>query len=193
MENEEIIDAAKKAFRTIPDHERVSDGAVNYMTRDLYVFLCAAWDVPVWVSGDIGNEEFLSYFVTGNGGSFVRGVESARIVSRDGNSSKVELIYSQVWNPGDTEATMSKILVTMVKERGKWLLDNFGNDTKGQCRWYISTEVSDYLSGKTLRHMKENQRGEWYTDRYISTIAEKFDAYISKYRNFLDEKLGIRV
>lgn len=66
-----VLESAKQAFYYIPDHAKVSENAENHMTKDLYDALVAAWDVPCWCDGEIGNEEFLGYFVIGNEGPTV--------------------------------------------------------------------------------------------------------------------------
>ncbi len=186
----EIITAARKAFSTIPDHDKVGIEAMNHMTPELYEFLCAAWDVPRWVNGEIGGEDFLYYFLTGNGGSFVKGIKSARVVSRENDVNKVEITYIEDWGDSTTEST---ILLTLVKKDNKWLLDDFSNDIKNACRSYIRKEVMDYISGKTLTYMKDNQTAVFYTDDHISDVVKGFNTYISKYEKLLVSKMRLDI
>ncbi|MGM9778982.1 MAG: hypothetical protein ACI3ZD_11710 [Prevotella sp.] len=185
----EIIEAAKKAFITIPDHDKVGIEAMNYMTPDLYEVLCAAWDVPQWVEG-IGGEDFLYYFLTGNGGSFVKGIKSAKVVSSAKDVNKVEVNYIEDWGDSTTEST---ILLTLVKNGDKWLLDDFSDDIKNACGSYIRQEVMDYLSGKTLTYMKDNQTEGIYTDDHISDVVKAFNTYISKYEKLLVSKMHLDI
>lgn len=186
----EIIEAAKNAFSSIPDHDKVGAEAMNHMTPELYEVLCAAWDVPQWVDGEIGNEEFLYYFLTGNGGSFVKGIKSAKVVSGEKDINKVEVDYIEDWGDSTTEST---ILLTLVKKGEKWLLDDFGDDIKNTCRSYIMEEVMDYISGKTLTYMKDNQTEDFYTDDHISDVVKAFNTYISKYEKLLVNKMRLDI
>ena len=186
----DIIEAAKNAFSTIPNHDKVGIDALNHMTPELYELLCAAWDVPQWVDGEIGGEEFLYYFLTGNGGSFVKGIKSAKVVSSEKDVNKVEVNYIEDWGDSTTEST---ILLTLVKKGDKWLLDDFSDDIKNACRSYIREEVLDYMSGKTLTYMKDNQTEDFYTDDHISDVVKAFNTYISKYEKLLVSKMRLDI
>lgn len=180
-----VIERALKAFYCIPDHTRVSEAARPYMTADLYESLAAAWDVPDWLDGEIGNDEFLFYFITGNDVSDRQQIESVTLVSARQGRYVVDVKYREFW--GSTAASsLSSISLVLVSEKGNLLLDDIGGETKQQCKKYVQEEVSDYLSGRTNRYMKENQRDGWYTDSYIAEVNKSFKEYLSKYSVYID-------
>ena len=84
-------------------------------------------------------------------------------------------------------ALMSSLIISLVlvNENGKILLDDFGKETKRQCKQYVREEVSNFLSGKTNQYMKDNQRDGWYTDRHIADVNESFKEYLSRYGEFI--------
>ena len=166
-----LFECVKQAFYKIPDHAKVSEDAKPYMTKELYEALSAAWDVPCWCDGEIGEEEFLYYFVTGNGGSTVGEVVYLEVVSVQDRKQNIELKYTELWDgkPGDELKTISLV---MVEDNGKWLLDDFGNGTKEQCLSYIRKQVGDFISGRILQYMKDNQQADWYTDDHIAKVQK---------------------
>lgn len=179
-----LFECVKQAFYKIPDHAKVSEDAKPFMTKELYEALSAAWDVPCWCDGEIGEEEFLYYFVTGNGGSTVGEVVYIEVISVQDRKQIIELKYTELWDgtPGDELKTISLV---MVEDNGKWLLDDFGNGIKEQCRQYIKKEVDDFLSGKTTQYMRENQQGEWYSNEHIAKVEQEFKLYIKTYKDYI--------
>lgn len=178
-----ILESARNSFMMIPDHAKVSEEASEYMTVELYEALAAAWDVPVWDEGDIGNEEFLFYFVTGNGGTTVDSVKSVAVISEEKGRCTIELKYTEGWSDGTLSEEISTISLVMVKEGGRWLLDDFGRGVKEECINYILSELSEFQSGKIRRNMKESQ---YYTDEDIAEVDGRFNAYMDRYRPYLN-------
>ena len=179
-----LFECVKQAFYKIPDHAKVNEDAKPFMTKELYEALSAAWDVPCWCDGEIGEEEFLYYFVTGNGGSTVGEVVYVEVVSVQDRKQLIELKYTELWDgkPGDELKTIS--LVT-VEDNGKWLLDDFGNGTKEQCLSYIRKQVGDFISGRIIQYMRDNQQADWYTDEHIANVQKAFKKYIDEYDVYL--------
>lgn len=186
ISDSELYESAEKSFMLIPDHSKVSEKATEYMTEDLYNALAAAWDIPVWVEGEIGREEFLWYFVTGNGGSTVGSVKSIEVTSEEKDICNIELKYAEDWGNGNLSEELSTISLVMVKEGNKWLLDDFRGGIKDECKNYILSEIRDFQSGKTRQYMKDNQQDEWYTDEYIGKVDSMFNDYIAKYQQYID-------
>ena len=179
-----VIEKALMAFHCIPDHKRVDEAAKPYMTADLYESLAAAWDVPDWTDGEIGNEEFLFYFITGNDPSDRQQIESATLVCKQQGRYIVDVKYREFW--GSTASrNLSSISLVLVNENGKILLDDFGKETKQQCKRYVREEVSNFLSGKTNKYMKDNQGDGWYTDSHIAKVNESFKEYLSTYSGYI--------
>lgn len=193
--SEPVLDRAAQAFLLIPDHACVSAEAAQFMTPDLYDALLSAWNVPRWCDGEIGGEEFLFYFVTGNGGGRVGQVKSVSCISASDSYQSIELTYSMVPREDEpaTDTWSDKYIgLTMVKTGGLWMLDDFGiwSDAgepkdaqffigrKAACLDYIKTEVDNYLSGKTCRYMKSMQTDDWYTDDHINKVIQAFSDFL---------------
>lgn len=51
----------------------------------------------------------------------------------------------------------------------------------------------DYISGKTLTYMKDNQTEDFYTDDHISDVVKAFNTYISKYEKLLVNKMRLDI
>ena len=170
---------AMKSFMMIPDHSKVNEDALGYMTKDLFDALAAAWDVPQWVRGEIGNEDFLYYFVTGNDISHVD-IRSVTITSKNKCRCDVDLKYAQVF--GDDSEYLQSISLNMVYYEGMWLLDDFRDGVKARCMNYILEEIENFQSGKTHQYMEENG----YDDAYIAEVNEMFNDYISKYQEYIE-------
>lgn len=179
-----LFECVKQAFYKIPDHAKVSEDAKPFMTKELYEALSAAWDVPCWCDGEIGEEEFLYYFVTGNGGSTIGEVVYIEVVSVQDRKQIIELKYTELWDdkPDDELKTISLV---MVEDNGKWLLDDFGNGTKEQCLSYIRKQVGDFISGRIIQYMRDNQQADWYTDEHIANVQKAFKKYIDEYDVYL--------
>lgn len=179
-----VLEKAKTAFYFIPDHKKVDEAAEPYMTADLYESLAAAYDVPSWPHGEIGNDEFLYYFITGNDPSDRQQIESATLVDAQQGRYIVEVKYREFWGSYAAQ-TLSSISLVLVNENGNILLDDFDR-TKQWCKQYILEEVSNFLSGKTNQYMRDNQNGEWYNDGYIANINYAFKEYLSKYSGYIN-------
>lgn len=183
-----LFECAKQAFYKIPDHTKVSEEAKPYMTKELYEALSAAWDVPRWCDGEIGDEEFLWYFVTGNGGSTVGIAVYVGMISVQDERYNLELKYTEMWDdiPEDMLTTISLV---MVKENGEWRLDDFGDGIKEQCKSYIQKQVGDFISGRITQYMKAYQQENWYTDEHITKVQKAFEEYINVYDEYLKKVL----
>lgn len=192
-----VVDRACEAFYLIPDHNKVSEEAEPFFSKDLYASLVVAWDLPRWVDGEIGNEEFLYYFVTGNGGELVDKIELADITSVENGVCTVDISYSSKSMDGTPNSDWDPmtIALAMVKENGKWVLDDFWPDktneytswTKPYCKKYILDEIEDFKSGETVKYMKENQHDEWYTDDHIDEVKNAFNEFIAHNKDFISK------
>lgn len=179
-----VLEKAQTAFYCIPNHKRVDEAAKPYMSADLYESLAAAWDIPDWTDGEMGNEEFLFYFITGNDPSDRQLIESATLVYAQQGRYIVDVKYREFW--GSTASQdLSSISLVFISENGNILLDDFGQETKQKCKRYVQEEVSDFLSGKTNHYMKDHQGGKWYTDSHIATVNESFKKYLSIYSEYI--------
>lgn len=117
-------------FWCIPDHE-LNDSARKYMTEDLFNTLEESFSIPPAEPGYIGDEEFLGYFIHGNGGypsADERDVQILTCSLQDKTHAEARLLY-QYWG----ESYIHRL--SLVRENGKWILDDF-DGKKARCKEY---------------------------------------------------------
>ena len=135
------VDLAKRALelcKYIPDHELLPE-AKEFMTPEFYAALDEAFNAPVEVEeGEIGDDEWLYYFVTGNGGATpLYTVKSVTQTSED--TAMAVINVKEVWEE-DTEPVGegAEYEISLVRVNGKWLLDDF-DGKKAQCIEYVKS------------------------------------------------------
>ena len=133
----DLEDIAKKVFSAIPDHSKVSSLGMNQLSNDLYISLRDAWEAIPTDAEEIGDEEFLFYFLTGNGGDEVD-YSSVKLLSvnlKTDTRCCIKVEYCTRWEDGEMaqEKVMTMILIV---EDGKWVLDDF-DGVKEMCKNYI--------------------------------------------------------
>ena len=178
-----VIHAAQRAFAFIPDHAKVAAEAQPFMTEDLYNALAVAWEVPHWEI-DLGSDEFLSYFVTGQDGT-VGPVKSVTVTDAAEDSCTLELSYGIVFDGVLSDHTVS-INLGMVNENGKWLLDNFGDGTKEQCTGFIRDEVLNWQIGNTIGYMKHSEDSCYYSQEHIAAVEWSYEEFLDRYGDYID-------
>lgn len=176
-----VIHAAQRAFAFIPDHAKVTAEAQPFMTEDLYNALAVAWEVPHWEI-DLGSDEFLAYFVTGQDGT-VGPVKSVMVTDAAEDSCFLELSYGIVFDGVLSDHTVSINLV-MVNENGKWLLDNFGDGTKEQCTGFIRDEVLNWQIGNTRQYMESDS--SYYSQEHIAAVERSYEEFLDRYGDYID-------
>ena len=92
---ENLSEVALGLCKYIPDHGPV-DGSEAYLTPEFYDAYVAAFDAPVADYGEIGENEWLFYFVTGNGEAEpAYTVQSVKKV--DKTTATAHISVQQVW------------------------------------------------------------------------------------------------
>ena len=136
----EFEERVKALFETIPDHTEVSPAAKGRMSEELYNALHDAWEaIPDDLDG-IGDEEFLFYFLTGNGGEFVD-YSSVKLITDNSISDTervVEVGYNTLWEEGEI-AEEKSIKMHLKLERNELVLDDF-DGVKEMCLDYIKEQ-----------------------------------------------------
>ena len=135
------VDLAKRALelcKYIPDHE-LDPNAKKFMTPEFYDALYEAFNAPVEEEeGEIGDNEWLYYFVTGNGGAKpLYTVKSVTQTSEDTATAVINV--KEVWEE-DTEPVGegAEYEISLVRVNGKWLLDDF-DGKKAECIEYVKS------------------------------------------------------
>ncbi len=176
-----VIHAAQRAFACIPDHAKVAAEARSLMTEDLYYALTVACEVPHWEI-DLGSDEFLAYFVTGQDGT-VGPIKSVTATKAAEDSCTLELFYSILFDGVLSDYTDS-IRLVMVNENGRWLLDDFGDGAKEQCTGFIRDEVLNWQTGKTRQYMETDS--SYYSQEHIAAIERYYEEFLGRYGNYVD-------
>lgn len=174
-----IINRAGKLFYCIPDHVQVSPSAKPYMTDELYYTLKEAWDVPHWCYGYIGDEEFLYYFVTGNGGGSIgsNSAISGAILAKNEKMCQVKINYKEYEQGYGYSQNVESIEILMFLQDGDWVMADFGLGKLDACKQYIKKQVSDYKSGEIARQMKSLDLSQ--SD--INKASREFDTFLNAY------------
>ena len=127
----------EKVFPIIPDHEIIDEENLKkYATPELSSALIEAFNTPEMYPGEIGDEEFLYYFRSGNGDG-VSGKAKVKSIAINGNKAIVML----------TEDGNPHTLNMVKNSEGKWLLEDF-DGKKTEIDAYNKSAREFYSSGK---------------------------------------------
>ena len=171
----DLSERALELCQYIPDHE-LNPEARDYMTAEFYDALDEAFEAPVVDYGEIGENEWLFYFVTGNGGS--RPDYSVKSVSEpSGDTATATINVKDVWDEETgPEGEGVDYQISMKCVEGKWLLDDF-DGKKAECLAYIKEMRAKYGSGELLKYMES----EDYFQEYIPDFKERIAAFYEKF------------
>lgn len=172
---DDLSERALELCQYIPDHV-LKPEAEDYMTPEFYRALSEAFDAPVTDYGEIGDNEWLWYFVTGNGGSEpVYSVKSVNHTAKD--KAQATIIVRQSWE-GTVypEETPKEYEIDLKKVDGKWLLHDF-DGKKAECNQYVHQMRGKYKSGELLRYLES----EDYFKQYIPDFTKRVDEFYRKY------------
>ena len=154
---------AKNIFPVIPDHY-ISDTTAlrKYCTTELADLLIEAFETPSMCPGDLGEEEFLFYFVSGNGDSPDKSIlPEVKLDYLEKDHAKVKVN----WN--SREHTLDLINID-----NQWLLDDFDSQ-KQEIINYISDARSFFSSG-------EYKNVEYPYDSWLEELKIYFEKYLNK-------------
>ena len=137
---EEINALIPELVKHIPDHE-LADDAAKYLTPEYYDLLKKAWNVPAPEDG-IGDEEFLFYFIEGNGdcpASMTDGKHVCKNFKTDinGETAVSTFDYSHGVDSESKKEQIDKHTITLKKSANGWLIDNWDN-TKQQVKDFVA-------------------------------------------------------
>lgn len=173
---EDLSERALELCQFIPDHG-LNPEARDYMTPEFFGALSEAFDAPVVDYGEIGDNEWLSYFVTGNGGGDpYYGIKSVSRVSKD--KATAVITVRETWEGEfiDTEENAREYGISLKRVNGQWLLDDF-DGKKAECVDYIKEMRAKYKSGELLEYMES----EDYFHEYIPDFKRRVEEFYRKY------------
>ena len=173
---ENLSERALELCQYIPDHG-LKPEAKDYMTPEFFHALSEAFDAPVVDYGEIGDNEWLWYFVTGNGGGEpFYGVKSVTRTSKD--KAKATITVRETWE-GEfivSEEDAREYEIALKRIDGQWLLDDF-DSKKAECLKYIKEMRGKYKSGELLKYMQS----ENYFHQYIPDFKRRIEDFYKNY------------
>lgn len=155
----------------IPDHEIFPD-TKTVCTETYYNLLHHAWAIPSDGIGEIGSDEWLYYFITGNGGCDDKRVENIRV---EANGAYAYVCFQVVDCGQAKEHSM-----VLVNEDDTWLIADVDN-TKAQLVKYIDAQRR-YLSSDEWRRYVDDIIAA--NDDFSSLARERrqeVEAYFQQY------------
>lgn len=175
LSEEDLAYRVLELCRYIPDHV-LKPEAKEAMTPEFFRALSEAFDAPVADYMEIGDNEWLWYFVTGNGGSEpVYRVKSVSLTSKD--SARAVITVRQSWEGViDPKENPKEYVVMLKRVNGRWLLDDF-DGKKAECLAYVRDVREKYASGKYVKYLK-SEKG---LRQYIPDFKERVEAFYTKY------------
>lgn len=171
----DLTKTALELCKYIPDHGLNPD-AMACMTSDFYKALEEAWAAPVVDYGEIGDNEWLFYFVTGNEAATpIYGIESISTIGEDHAVATISVMQrSDV--TGEFFGDIDEYEIKMVRVAGQWLLDDF-DDKKSECIDYVLRMRDKYKSGELIEYMES----EDYLQEYIPDFKKRVASFYKKY------------
>ena len=170
-----LTDRTLELCRYIPDHV-LKPEAKEAMTPDFFRALSEAFNAPVADYGEIGDNEWLWYFVTGNGGS--EPVYSVKSVSQtDKDSARAIITVRQKWEDGSfAEEDTKEYEVLLKRVDGQWLLDDF-DGKKVACQAYVRQVREKYASGEYVKYLESAED----LKEYVPDFQERVKDFYAKY------------
>lgn len=170
-----LTDRTLELCQHIPDHV-LKPEAKEAMTPDFFRALSEAFNAPVADYGEIGDNEWLWYFVTGNGGS--EPVYSVKSVSQtDKDSARAIITVRQKWEDGSfAEEDTKEYEVLLKRVDGQWLLDDF-DGKKAACQAYVHQVREKYASGEYVKYLESAED----LKEYLPDFQERVKDFYAKY------------
>lgn len=188
QDNSDLAAIALKLCDYIPDHGLRQD-ARDYLTPAYFRAYSEAFDAPDGAYGEIGESEWLYYFVTGNGGSFPYfSVQS--LTRTDQTHAVADITIQDIWVEGgkpDPEKRAHRI--SMVLMDGRWRLDDF-DKTKQGCRDYVRMMRAQYKSGEIVRYLQSQDYSRPYIPDFLESVEEFYRKYGKDERSDRLRRLG---
>ena len=170
-----LTDRTLELCQYIPDHV-LKPEAKEAMTPDFFRALSEAFNAPVADYGEIGDNEWLWYFVTGNGGS--EPVYSVKSVSQtDKDSARASITVRQKWEDGSFAEEYTKEYEVLLKRvDGQWLLDDF-DGKKAACQAYVRQVREKYASGEYVKYLESAEDLKEYVPDFQERVKDFYEKY----------------
>lgn len=172
---EDLSERALELCPYIPDHG-LNPEARDVMTPDFFQTLSEAFDAPVVDYGEIGNNEWLWYFVTGNDAATPEFTVKSLSIVDPTHAVATIAVQNRSDITWELFGEIAKYPIEMVRVGGQWLLDDF-DGKKAECVDFIKEMRAKYKSGELLEYMES----EDYLHEYIPDFKRRVEEYYRKY------------
>lgn len=170
-------DRIQQLIANIPEHG-LDNANRDEFTPEYYELLSHAWAIPSDGVGDIGSDEWLYYFVSGNGEPASKTVLGEIHYQNDTVVADFNMLF-----PLD-ETTCDTVFhyLTLTHNGEKWVISDF-DDTKYQLKQYIQTQR------KHLKSPEWNEYLDYVAENYpnsaedVATRRKQVEAYFQQYPN----------
>lgn len=168
-------DRIQQLIANIPEHG-LDNANRDEFTPEYYELLSHAWAIPSDGVGDIGSDEWLYYFVSGNGEPASETVLGEIHYQNDTVVADFNMLF-----PLD-ETTCDTVFhyLTLTHNGEKWVISDF-DDTKYQLQQYIQTQR------KHLKSPEWNEYLDYVAENYpngkedVATRRQQVEDYFDKY------------
>lgn len=156
----------------IPDHG-IHDSPQKAFTPEYYSLLIEAWAIPNDCPGEIGSNEWLFYFTSGNGDGWDH-VENIT-TSLKGSQAivKYDCVYSYPNTPNDHHQMILQF------NDNHWIIADYDN-TKAELLKYIRQQRDYFRSSKWQSHL---QSLDYLSDQQKQEAQQDVDNYFQQYPN----------
>ena len=171
----ELSTRALELCRYIPDHG-VIDDSERFMTPDFFRAVSEAFDAPEGFYGEIGDNEWLFYFVTGQEGFPYYRVKDVFMVDEDTAIADITvnpIIYEISNKPLDE---VHDHQIEMKRIDGKWLLSDF-DKVKQKCFDYVKEMRRKYKTGEIINRLLSDE----YTKKDVPRFKKDLEEFYRKY------------
>lgn len=161
----------EKLIACIPDHT-LDQSPAEAFTKTYYSLLTEAWDIPSDNPGGIGSDEWLNYFLTGNGG----GSCAPRDLHFHQNGQYARVVF--VCDSVSPEPVSNEHTVDFQFDGIRWVIADF-DETSQKLYSYIQTMRNYFRSDewtedlKKMRHLTSKER-----KKAQQRVAEYFAKYL---------------
>ena len=133
VDTSEINKSVENLIQYIPDHAKPQQSAQPYYTPEYWNLLTQAWQIPM-PDGEIGDGEFLCYFIEGNGGcSINEGKHQVAVIETIVTSDTSAVETFDYVHP---DGTKERHTINLVKSAEKWIINDY-DSTKQKMKQYI--------------------------------------------------------
>lgn len=165
----------EQLIQSIPDHG-MSNATRNEFTPEYYDLLTQAWAIPSDAVEGIGSEEWLYYFVSGNGESSIKTIVGEITNSYDTVTANFDLLFAI----GEDECDTVPHTLTLLHNGEKWVIYDV-DDTKFQLENYIKEQRAHLRSQEWLDYLQYERAEFEGADSLVEEKKKEVERYFIQY------------